>query len=278
VVTRRPKVKKATAMVNLRTPRARGQAWTLARAAPGVVGRRDLLTLLLAIAGGCVDAVVILGFGVLTAAQTGNTVLLAVALAQGQFVTGVSAALSVLGYVAGAAVGELVVVGRDSPASGCSAVRRTLLAELVPLGGLLVVWYLAGPHPAQSTIVLLVALAAIAMGMQSAAVLRLHAGPTTTYVTGTLTTFATRAIQWLPIVEPVQPATPARRHPNAGSLLSPGGAGIYGVTWVVYAVGAILGALLYLRGGGLALVLAIIAIVGAVVADSPDRAAHAARE
>lgn len=99
--------------------------------------RRDLMMLLLSVAGGSVDAVIILGFNVLTAAQTGNTILLAT----------------------------------------CS---RS------------------------------VAIAAIAMGVQSAIVLRLHVGPTTTYVTGTLTSFATKIVRGLYIIKAPDAPVPWR--------------------------------------------------------------------
>jgi uncharacterized membrane protein YoaK (UPF0700 family) len=118
----------------------------------------------------------------------------------------------------------------------------------------------------------------MAMGIQSAAVLRLHAGPTTTYVTGTLTTFTTKLIQWLHLLETAPTSSPARRDLNAGSLFSPGGAGIYGATWIVYALGAVIGALFYLRVGGFALVLPLTAIVAAVVATAQDRAGNVAGE
>ncbi|MFY8217364.1 MAG: DUF1275 family protein [Chthoniobacterales bacterium] len=52
---------------------------------------RELMVVLLTIAGGSVDAIGIIGFNVLTAAQTGNTILLAVAIAQGKIALGVSA-------------------------------------------------------------------------------------------------------------------------------------------------------------------------------------------
>jgi uncharacterized membrane protein YoaK (UPF0700 family) len=237
-----------------------------------VVARRDVIVLILAIAGGCVDAAVLLAFGVLTAAQTGNTVLLAAALAQGHLAAVVSTAVSVAGYVAGAAFGELVIVERGDAASGVPAVGRTLLVELVSLGSLLVAWHLAGPQPAQGTIGFLVAFAALAMGMQSAAVLKLHAGPTTTYVTGTLTSFATKLTEWLHLVETAPPSSPIRQDLSGISLLSAGGAGIYGATWIVYALGAVVGALLYLRVGELVLVLPISAVGAATVADARDRA------
>lgn len=52
----------------------------------------------------------ILGFNVLTAAQTGNTVLLAVALAQEKLDVGPAAAVSVAAFVVGAAAAELALV------------------------------------------------------------------------------------------------------------------------------------------------------------------------
>jgi uncharacterized membrane protein YoaK (UPF0700 family) len=224
------------------------------------------MILLLAVAGGSVDAVVILGFGVLTAAQTGNTILLAVNLAQGRLANGLSSAVSVVGYVIGVAVGERVIVGRRDSASGPSAVGWTLVAELVPLGCLLGYWHLAGPNPAQGTIAVLVALAAIAMGIQSAAVLRLHAGPTTTYVTGTLTTFTTEMIRRLHLMEWASNSAPTRQELNSGSLMSKDSPWIYGITWFVYAVGALVSGLLFGWVGEVALVLPIAAIIGVIVA------------
>jgi uncharacterized membrane protein YoaK (UPF0700 family) len=223
------------------------------------------MLLLLAVAGASVDAMVILRFGVLTAAQTGNTILLAVHLAQGQFASGLSSAVSVGGYIIGAAVGELVIVGRGDSAPWLSAVGWTLVAELVPLSCLLSFWHLAGPHPGQGTIMGLVALAAIAIGIQSAAVLRLHSGPTTTYVTGTLTTFTTETIRWLQLIETAPHLVPTRQELDSASLLSDDSPWIYGITWLVYAVGAVVSGVLFLRVGEGALVLPIATIVAVIL-------------
>jgi hypothetical protein len=54
-------------------------------ASPSSVARRDLMILILAIVGGSVYGPVMLGFGILMVAQIGNTILLAVSLAQGRF-------------------------------------------------------------------------------------------------------------------------------------------------------------------------------------------------
>ncbi|GAB2959701.1 DUF1275 family protein [Amycolatopsis acidiphila] len=67
--------------------------------------------------------------------------------------------------------------------------RRSLLgplfAELVLLLGVLAGWLATGTHPGRSVALVLLALAALAMGGQSVAALRL--GAATTYLTGALT-------------------------------------------------------------------------------------------
>ena len=236
-----------------------------APASPDSFARQDLIVLLLSLAGGCVDAVMILGFNVLTAAQTGNTILLAVSLAQGRFATGFYAAVSVIGYMAGAGVGELVIVRRRDSASWLSPVGWGLVVELVALCGLLVCWRLAGRNPPVGMSAGLVAFAAVAMGIQSAAVLRLHVGPTTTYVTGTLTTFMTETIRRLPLVETAPAMAPEAQYPGS-PILSPNGPVLYGVVWLVYAGGACASGLLFLRIREAALALPIIAIVAAIAA------------
>ena len=212
--------------------------------------------LLLAVVGGGVDAVTLLGFGALTAAQTGNTILLAVALAQGRLVIGLHSAVSIASYVVGTALAEMIIDARRLTRSGRLAIGWTLLVELIALGSLLVGWLAIGPNPAARTSVLLVALAAVAMGMQSAAVLRLHVGPATTYITGTLTTFTVDVIRWPHLVEP------ARLESGEIAGQRPW---IYGITWVVYFGGAIVTGLLYQVVGERALLLPVIMLVAAVI-------------
>lgn len=237
--------------------------------------RRDLSILLLAVAGAGVDAVVLLRFDVLTAAQTGNTILLATALAKGRLTTGLGAAVSIVGYIVGAAIGELVIIGRPRNAgrrgagSPRSSVAGPLLAELIPLGGLLLLWHLDGLHPARGAVFLLVALAAVAMGIQSAAVLLLHGGRTTTYVTGMLTIFTTRAIRRLRPIEMVAAAPPPRRGAPARLLWR--GPWTFGATWIIYAAGAVLGAIVFVRAGEVALLLPIAVVLAVVALEARDR-------
>ncbi len=214
------------------------------------------MVLLLSVAGGSVDAAIILGFNVLTAAQTGNTILLAVSLVQGRFAIGFFAAVSVVGYMAGAAAGELVIIRRRDSISWLSPINCALVVELAVLGCLLLFWRLAGHNPTTGTSAVLVAFTAVAMGIQSAVALRLHVGPATTYVTGTLTTFMIETIRWLHLVETAPASAPEVRK----------GPVIYGVGWLVYAGGACIGGLLFLRLREAALALPMIAILAAILA------------
>ena len=226
--------------------------------------RRALIVLLLSVAGGSVDAVIIMGFHVLTAAQTGNTILLAVSLAQGRFMDGLYSAISVLGYVVGAAIGQSVIDRRSDSVSRRARFDWALLLELIALSMLLGSWRFAGHNPAAGMAAVLIGLAAVAMGIQSADALRLHVGPKTTYVTGTLTTFATKAVSGLHKPERA-PVVPESQDPTA-VLWSNKGPLIYGVDWLLYAGGACLGGLLFLRLHETALALPIIAIFAAMIA------------
>jgi uncharacterized membrane protein YoaK (UPF0700 family) len=161
-------------------------------------------------------------------------------------------------------LGELVVSKRRGSASWLSPVGWGLVAELIALGSLLGCWRLAGPSPALGTTAVLVAIAAIAMGVQSAVVLRLHVGPTTTYVTGTLTSFAIKMVRGL-YIEKAPAATTNAQDANSAILWSSKGPVIYGVDWLVYAGGACVSALLFLRVREVALVLPMAAIVAAII-------------
>lgn len=106
--------------------------------------RQNLMVLLLAVAGGGVDAIIILAFPLLTGAQTGNTVMLAVALAEGGFAAGFYSAVSVASFIIGSVVGQLVIVKRKSE-SALGPIGWALIAELVTLSVLIVCWHFA-PH------------------------------------------------------------------------------------------------------------------------------------
>lgn len=221
--------------------------------------------LLLAVVGAGVDAVMLVAFGVLTAAQTGNTILLGVALGQGRWAAGLAAGTSVIGFVVGGGVGQLIIDGSRT-GSGSPRIARALIVELLLLTLVLVGWWIVGPTPGPEGQEVLVALAAIAMGIQSSVTLRLHAGPTTTYVTGTLTTFTTGMIRWLR-----SPRDVTRR--PAGQPEQPW---MYGVTWGAYLAGAVVAALLSLQSPVAALLLPIGVLALAMLAAYLNRSASRA--
>jgi uncharacterized membrane protein YoaK (UPF0700 family) len=229
----------------------------------------DHLLLLLVVAGASVDAVIFLAFGVFPAAQTGNAIILATAVAQGRLTTVLRSVASVVAYISGSVVGELVIVGYRGSDPPLAAVGRALAAELVPLFCLFVCWYLTGAAPTQATAVALISLAAIAMGIQGAAVLRISAAPSTTYITGSLTIFTTGTIRWLQLVETAPEQSPKEQdlRSNGAPLNS---TRIYGLTLLTYLMGAGISAVLYLHFGELAIILPIAAIATVAIATKVD--------
>ncbi|MGH6886975.1 MAG: YoaK family protein, partial [Geminicoccales bacterium] len=162
---------------------------------------RDVLLVLLAVAAGCVDAVSFLGLGqVLTAAMTGNTVLLGLALGQADAQAALRGGVALAGFVAGAVLGAAIVERGARAAIWSPAVTAALGLELVVLIVLALGWHLVGDEADRSVAELdaLIASAGLAMGIQSAAAHRIGVpGAATTYVTGTLTSLAARSIEWL---------------------------------------------------------------------------------
>jgi uncharacterized membrane protein YoaK (UPF0700 family) len=227
-----------------------------------MVGRQDTIVLLLAVVGAGVDAVMITAFGVLTAAQTGNTILLGVAIGQGRWGAGLAAGASVIGYVVGTGVGEWIIEGGGPRRGGPPFVARALGAEMLLLALVLLMWRLLGLADEPAGQDALVALAAVGMGIQSAVTLRLHAGPTTTYVTGTLTTFMTGMIRRLRWSGPEPCPMNGRERVASTERERPW---IYGATWAAYAAGAVVTALLAVRSAEAALLLPI-AVLAAVMA------------
>lgn len=147
------------------------------------MGRKRLLAL--AFAAGSVDAISYLGLGrAFPANMTGNTVLLAIAVAQGGNTHALRAAICLIGFSLGVLGGGLMIErGRVWPANA----RRTLGLHTLLLIGVAVVWAV-GPVPSATVRDVLLGAAGLAMGLQSVAVLAAGTGGVATaYITGTLT-------------------------------------------------------------------------------------------
>lgn len=142
---------------------------------------------------GAIDALSYLGLGrVFTANMTGNMVLLGLAAGRVQGFETLRSGVAFVGFALGA-FGGAKLVGRGGPKELWP--RRVTLAlaiEVLLLAGLCAGWMLVGAQPVRPMLEVLIALSAMAMGAQSAAIQRLAVpGVATTYVTGTLTSLMT---------------------------------------------------------------------------------------
>jgi uncharacterized membrane protein YoaK (UPF0700 family) len=159
-----------------------------------------VIAVLLTFASGASDVASFTRLGnVFTSVMTGNITVFGLSLARGSASLAMHTALAVAGYAAGVAAGTLIGRYRaarapDKPAAEPAGenwpahMTLTLAAELTLLTGVLIGWEGAGSRPAGPAQYVILAVAACAMGIQSAAVVQLGLGNvSTTYLTGTLT-------------------------------------------------------------------------------------------
>jgi len=144
------------------------------------------LLAVLAAAAGCLDAVCVARLGgPFASVVTGNLVQLGRGIAADGRLA-VRAAVAIAGYTVGVAAGS---VGLGHAATGWR--RRTSLlgvVEFALLCGVAAGWLASGGQPDGYLILLLLVLAAAAMGVQSAVTVSTGVrGASTTYLTGTLT-------------------------------------------------------------------------------------------
>jgi uncharacterized membrane protein YoaK (UPF0700 family) len=148
---------------------------------------RDILVILLALTTGATDAAAFERLGnAFASVITGNLVLLGVGAAKTDGRLALVSGCALAGYAVGVAVAA--PRSSDNPEPRPNEWPRSATAALAAAFALLAVeavgWELSGGRPGREAQVLLLALAAIAMGMQSTAVRRL--GPmSTTYLTST---------------------------------------------------------------------------------------------
>src|SRR4051794_30878382 len=170
-----------------------------ARQAPSASGgagerglrRRQGLLVLLAVNSGATDAIGFVGLGgAFTSVMTGNMILLGIAVPTEDGSLALRSALAIVLFMVGSFVGARVAGtprAEDSvwprPVSGALGVQLLLL--LVLAGG----WWATAGRPSGLVQPFLLGLAAVALGLQSSAILRFGvSGLSTTYMTGTLTT------------------------------------------------------------------------------------------
>jgi uncharacterized membrane protein YoaK (UPF0700 family) len=173
-----------------RASRARGgTALTARRLSPTTL--RDLLLAGLTFASGAVDAIAFLALGkVFTAFQTGNLVFLGIAVADAGGPDVLRVACSLGGFAVGVLVGTRVVQPSRGSSLWPSRVSVALGLAFVAQAVFLALWVAVSGRPGSGTAHALAAVSALAMGMQSAAVLSLG-------VTGVFTTAATATVIFL---------------------------------------------------------------------------------
>jgi uncharacterized membrane protein YoaK (UPF0700 family) len=127
--------------------------------------------------------------GVFASVMTGNLVLLGVSISRRNGSLAAHVGVALAGYIVGVVAGALMAGRPDRGRSTWpTRVTAALLVELALIIGLTVGWELAGGRPVGDPQLVLLGLASMAMGVQSAAVRSLAApGLSSTYMTGTLT-------------------------------------------------------------------------------------------
>jgi uncharacterized membrane protein YoaK (UPF0700 family) len=155
-----------------------------------------VVVVFLTFASGASDVTALTRLGnVFTSVMTGNMTVFGLSLARQSVSLGAHTVTAVAGYIVGVAAATLIGKYRAKAADGSPPgghwpprMTLTLAIELLLLLGVLTGWEITGSHPAGTAQYVILAAAACAMGLQSAAVNRMGLGNvSTTYLTGTLT-------------------------------------------------------------------------------------------
>jgi uncharacterized membrane protein YoaK (UPF0700 family) len=230
-----------------------------------ILGRESML-LLLTLAAASVDAISYFGLGhVFTAMMTGNTVLLGLALAQGEALAALRSILALIGFSIGVFAGAIVVERESEPTEWPAAVTTALAFETLVLA-----IFVATSTLFDSTraviIYLLIILSAFAMGIQSAAVRRLGVpGIATTYITGTLTSLMVDLLGWLHSIAARLPVAKATGLREVERVPWDQRVGLLAGVVALYCLGALIGAVLQLYSPPLATLFPLSAVMLVVV-------------
>ena len=130
-----------------------------------------------------------LGLGVFASVQTGNTVLLGLAIGSGKIFQALVSLVAITGYIGGVTLGARIV--DPTPVTQkiwSKAVTKAFIMEVLVLLLLAIVGFSAGGKPSGLVLYTIIVLATVAMGIQGAAVRALGVSDvSTTYITGTWT-------------------------------------------------------------------------------------------
>jgi uncharacterized membrane protein YoaK (UPF0700 family) len=129
-------------------------------------GLADLGLALMALAAGCTDATAFLKLGmVFTSAMTGNTVLLCIAIGQGKLSAALQSFAAFLSFMVGASLAALLCGRRPPHDDVPPSLLPLFVLEIAFLAAFVAVWF-ALDRAHEGTIYGLIALSALAMGVQ----------------------------------------------------------------------------------------------------------------
>jgi uncharacterized membrane protein YoaK (UPF0700 family) len=129
-------------------------------------GLADLGLALMALAAGSTDATAFLKLGmVFTSAMTGNTVLLCIAIGQGQLSAALQSFAAFASFMVGASLAALLSGRRPPPADVPPSLVPLFVLEIACLAAFVAVWF-AFDRTRDGTTYGLIALSALAMGVQ----------------------------------------------------------------------------------------------------------------
>ena len=211
-------------------------------------------------AAGSVDAISYFGLGhVFTAMMTGNTVLLGLALAQGEIQAALRSILALSGFSTGVFVGALIVERESQPLDWPAVVTKAIALEASLLAVFAGIFFLTGGAGATNFLIFLLA---VAMGIQSAAVRRLGVpGIATTYITGTLTSLMVDLLGWLrSIAMPLPVPREAGTGRSASSIPWDQRVGLLAGVVGLYCFGAFVGGVLEVQASPFAPLLPLAAV------------------
>jgi len=222
-------------------------------------------------AAGCVDAIVYIVAHVFTANMTGNAVLLGISLGTSLSMATVRSLVALITFIAGIVLGAFLVTdeGQEIP---WKRIRAAVLVESIVLALFAAVFLLPFSLHDETIVEVLIVLSAFAMGLQSATVKRLNLpGIATTYITGTMTSLVSGLIHhWRNEKEDPEEAQ--------NLIATERSLALQAWVFILYALAAVVSALLYrFWPAGVAL-LPLVAIVAVTVSVYVQHPAHALKD
>jgi uncharacterized membrane protein YoaK (UPF0700 family) len=211
-------------------------------------GLADVGLALMALAAGGTDAMAFLKLGtVFTSAMTGNTVLLCIAIGQGKISAALQSFAALLSFIVGAMLAAMVGRRRAEHQGVPLPLMPLFILEIACLGGFVAVWFAFG-HAREGATYALIALSALAMGVQGVAARQINVPQVNTIVFTTTIVSVVVSVTHALLRSPGRMPFDTKR--QIGILL-------------VYAVGATLAGFSIHRDNGIYVWIPLVAVIAA---------------